>query len=659
MCGIAGCLDARGARGADSLAATGEAMAATLRHRGPDGAGVWIDPAVGIALAHRRLAILDLSPAGRQPMVSSCGRFVLTYNGEIYNYVELRDALVAAGRPFRGHSDTEVLVEACAEWGVEATLRRLLGMFAFAVWDRTTRMLMLARDRIGIKPLYWARFGTLLLFGSELKALRAHDGWTPEIDRDSLAAFVRYGHVPAPYSIYRGVSKLLPGELLVVGPDGEPRISSYWDPARIVAAAQSERLDISEAEAVDDLEWLLGDAVVRHMAADVPLGAFLSGGIDSSLVVALMQAHSNRPINTFTIAFREERFNEADHARAVANHLGTAHTELLVSPRDALDLIPELPRWYDEPFGSRSQIPTMLVSRLARRQVTVALSGDGGDELFGGYKRYYATLAVARKAGSMPRLLRDLAANAVDDLFPAVRALHGIVPAAIRPNLPLNWMTRITAVARASGDVNALHRQLRSFNVEPSTLLVPGAVERPARWQTTSHVGAVSDPMERLGYFELLTVLVDSILTKVDRASMAHSLEVRVPILDHRVVEYAWRLPPALKFGTTVADNKPLLRRLLYRYVPRDLVDRRKHGFQSPIAVWLRSPLRTWAEELLDERRLKENGFFEPALVRRCWNEHLRGTGDHWKLLWDVLMFQQWYEYWVIGRDCAFDPAGA
>ena len=583
-------------------------------------------------------------------MLSSCGRLVLTYNGEIYNYTELRLELATSGRVFRGQSDSEVLVEACAHWGVAAALKRLNGMFAFAVWDRQTRMLYLARDRVGIKPLYWARFGGLFMFGSELKALRAHDGWVPEIDRESLRSYMRRGHVPAPFSIYRGVHKLQAGELLVYGSNDEPKISSYWDPAEIVAAAQANRLDIGEMEAVDGLDVLLRDAVGRQMAADVPLGAFLSGGIDSSLVVALMQAQSSRPVNTFTIGFGEKSFDEATHARSVANHLGANHTELRISPADALDLVPEFPRCFDEPLSSRSEIPTMLVSALARRQVTVALSGDGGDEVFGGYGKYYSIRAVARAIGYMPTPLRRLVAEVVDGLLSGTAAVHGLLPAAWRPRLPLNRVATIVAAVRATGDFNGIYRETRNAALAPSAFLV-GTEERPLRWEAGAHAKVVADVMERMGYFDFLTLLVDSILTKVDRASMAHSLEVRVPLLDHRVVEYAWRLPPTLKYGRR-SENKRLLRALLYRYVPRELVDRPKKGFSSPIATWLSGPLRAWADELLDPRHMKEAGFFDSSRVQACWKEHLRGNSDHWRLLWGILMFEQWRRHWAIA------PAG-
>ena len=641
MCGIAGFLKAGCTYGTEDWANIAAAMAEPLRHRGPDGAGAWADPAAGVALAHRRLAVLDPSPAGHQPMASSCGRMVLTYNGEIYNHAELRHELAASGRPFRGRSDTEVLVEACAEWGVEATLRKLIGMFAFAVWDHAARTLTLARDRIGLKPLFWGRFGRLFLFASELKGLRAHPDWEPEIDRESLCSYMRWGHVPAPHCIYRGAHKLLPGELLVLAPGGEPKISSYWDPALVAAAAQSNRLQIGEDEALEGLESLLHDAVARRMVADVPLGTFLSGGIDSSLIAAIMQAHSQRPVNTFTIAFDERRYDEAAHARAVSRHLGTAHSEVMVTSEDARALVPELPRWFDEPLAIRSQIPAMVLSHLARRDVTVALSGDGGDELFGGYPGYLIVRAVHRVSNRLSPMGRRLLADGVDGLVAGVAALHGVLPPARRPNLLANKVTQITGVVRTGGGIGELYAQLYSSTAGPPPLI--GAIaEHPMRWQAPQHRDVVADPIDRMGYFALLGSLVDGTLAKWDRASMAHGLEVRVPFLDHRVVEYAWRLSPALKYCGR-SGSKHLLRRLLYRRVPPDLVDRPKKGFSSPLPVWLRGPLREWADELLDERLLKEEGIFEPTAVRACWNQHLSAASDHWQLLWNVLVFRQWH----------------
>jgi asparagine synthase (glutamine-hydrolysing) len=641
---VAGFLDDRRALGFEALARITGAMASPMRHRGPDDCGLWTDAVAGVALSHRRLSIMDLSPAGHQPMASSCGRLVLTYNGEIYNHAALRQELAACGRTFRGHSDTEVLVEACAAWGVEATLRKLIGMFAFAVWDRSARTLTLARDRIGLKPLFWGRFGELFLFASELKGLRAHPGWTPAIDRASVGAFIRWGYVPGTACIYQGLHKLLPGHFLVLPAGGEPRIASYWDPAQVVAAAQSHPFDLAVEEALDGLEALLGDAVARRMVADVPIGAFLSGGIDSSLIVALMQARSSRPVHTFAVAFEEKRFDESVHARAVAKHLGTAHAEVLVSGDDALAVVPELPYWFDEPFALRSQIPAVMVSRLARREVTVALSGDGGDELFGGYPGYFIVREVDRLFGGLPPPLRRLSAAGVDGLVHGMAALLGYLPAARRPAMPANRIKQLTAVVRAGGGISELYAELYSSTGALSALM--GIMhEHPMRWQAPEHRDIVVDPIDCMGYFALLGTLVDGTLAKWDRAGMACSLEVRVPFLDHRVVEHAWRLSPALKYRKG-RGGKHLLRRLLHRYVPPELVDRPKQGFSCPLPTWLRGPLRDWAEDLLDERRLEEEGLFDPPILRACWKEHLAASSDSWQLLWNVLMFEQWHRYW-------------
>ena len=650
MCGIAGFLEEPKASRAHGATRRAGAMAGTLRHRGPDDSGVWADPDCGVALAHRRLSIVDLSPAGHQPMLSACGRLVLVYNGEIYNHRELQEELAGLGRTFRGQSDTEVLVEACATWGVEATLRRLVGMFAFALWDREARTLTLARDRIGLKPLFWGRFGSLFLFASEIKGLRAHPGWTPEIDPASLAAYLRWGHVPAPHCIYRGLHKLLPGQLLVVPRHGEPRAVRFWDPIEVATRAQAARFQLGEGEALDRLDELLGDAVGRRMIADVPLGAFLSGGIDSSLIVALMQSRCHRPVRTFAIGFDEKRYDETGHARAVARHLGTDHTELVVEARDALALVPEIPLWFDEPLAIRSQIPAMMVSRLARRQGTVALSGDGGDELFGGYPGYYIARAVHRLTGGLWPPARRLTATIVDALVDGIATAYGAVPAARRPGLWANRVRQISGVVRAGGGICELYAQLYS-SVAGRPPLVDWPGEHPMRWQAPRHREAVADPLDRMGYFAVLGTLVDGTLAKWDRASMACSLEVRVPFLDHRVVEFAWRLPPALKYDQP-GGSKRLLRRLLYRHLPADLVDRPKKGFSSPLPLWLRGPLRPWAEELLDARALREEGIFDPDVVRQCWREHLAAAADHWQLLWTILMFRQWQAYWS-----ARDPA--
>ena len=646
MCGIAGVLDVRGALngGGGRIVA---AMAETLAHRGPDDSGVWEDRDAGVALGFRRLAILDLSPTGRQPMRSADGRFTIVFNGEIYNYRELRAELVGLGHAFRGSSDTEVILAACSQWGPEAAVPRLWGMFAIALWDTRERTLLLARDRVGKKPLYLAHWNGGLLFASELKALRAVPGFPAEVDRDALALYARFGYFPAPWTVYRNVRKLRPGWLAVFGPDGEPRERPYWDAAAVVEQAMADRRPLSDEDAVAELDTLLRDAVGRRMIADVPLGAFLSGGIDSSTVVALMQAQSTRPVKTFSIGFREEGFNEAEHAALVARHLGTEHTELYVTPGEARNVIPRLPEMYDEPFADPSQIPTYLVSALAREHVTVALSGDGGDELFGGYNRYLWAQAIWRKlrmvrplGGAIGAALRVPSAGAWD-------ALNGVAS----PLLPRRFCV--------AGLGDKVHKVSRVLGAGDPDVLYMGLV---SLWTDTPRVvlgsrdaaTALSDPRvrsaiprfeERMMFFDLVTYLPDDILAKVDRASMAVSLEARCPLLDHRVVEWAWRLPPAMRIRK--GRSKWLLRKVLDRYIPPGLVERPKMGFGVPIDAWLRGPLRGWAEELLAERRLREEGFFEPGPVREAWTAHLSGRRNDQYRLWVVLMFQAWSERWL------------
>jgi asparagine synthase (glutamine-hydrolysing) len=517
-------------------------------------------------------------------------------------------------------------------------------MFAFGVWDRAERSLTIARDRIGIKPLFWGHFGELFMFASELKGLRAHRGWTPELDRASLNAFMRWGHVPAPHCIFRGLHKLLPGQLLTISPGGEPKIEIYWDPAEVAANTHSEPSRVDAGEALDELDALLDDVVARHSESDVPLGAFLSGGIDSSLIVAMMQARSSRPIHTFAIGFDEKRYDETPHARAVAKHLGTLHTDVVATARDARALVPEIPFWFDEPLAIRSQIPMMLVCRLARRDVTVALSGDGGDELFGGYPGYYIVRAVHRMTARLSPRWRRAFASSVDGLVDGITALHSKLPSTRRPELLANRIKQATTVVRAGGGIGELYAQLYSATAGSLPLLGAHA-EHPMRWQCAHHCDVVGDAIDRQGYYALLGTLIDGTLAKVDRASMAQSLEVRVPFLDHRVVEYAWRLPPAIKYRDTMG-SKFLLRSLLYRRVPPALVDRPKRGFSSPLPEWLRGPLREWADDLLDEGQLRDEGLFDAVAIRACWNAHLTVSSDYWILLWNVLVFRQWRSFW-------------
>ncbi len=634
MCGIAGFLDFERRSGNQELEALAGAMAAKLAHRGPDDRGVFADAENGIAFGHTRLAIIDLSPAGAQPMRSACGRSVLTYNGEIYNAAELRADLERAGRRFRGHSDTEVLVEACAEWGVGATVERLIGMFAFALWDGRERRLSLVRDRLGIKPLYWGRQNGRLVFASELKAFEVLPGWQPELDRDALAAYFRFAYVPTPASIYRGIHKLAPGHVVTVDAEGAARSVAFWSLDAAVERGQAAPLEVSDGEACDALEELLGDAVGRRLVSDVPLGAFLSGGIDSSTIAAMMRIKSNAAVRTYSIGFEQAGYDEAPHARAVAASLGTEHTELYVSPSEALGVIPELPQIYDEPFADSSQVPTYLLSKLTREHVTVALSGDGGDELFAGYTRHRFARVLSRVPGGLGRALGcglGVAGPAVWD------QLFRVLPARKRPSLAGDKMQK---VARMLGQgAEGAYLSLVSAWDAPERL-VRGATEARGAVFDPTLGPALPDGLARMQYLDTLTYLPDDILTKVDRASMAVALEVRVPMIDHRLVEFSWRLPSRFKLRR--GQGKWLLRQVLYRHVPKRLVIRPKAGFAVPIGSWLRGPLKDWAEDLLAEQRLGEGGLLDPAPIRARWREHLDGRRNWHASLWTVLMFQAW-----------------
>jgi asparagine synthase (glutamine-hydrolysing) len=645
MCGVAGIWDRQHRSAPGAVAAVAEAMTETLRHRGPDEGNVFVDAESCFALGHRRLSIIELSLAGAQPMISSCGRFVISYNGEVYNAAELRPELEAAGRRFRGHCDTEVIVEGAAIWGIETTIRRLIGMFAIALWDRRERVLHLIRDRLGIKPLYWANFEDRFIFGSELKALRADAGWTPALDRDSLVAYLRFAYVPAPHTIYRGVRKLPPGTILTVHERGAPEIASFWSLADVARSGQSARLDVSEEEATTQLDALLRDAIGRRMVADVPLGAFLSGGIDSSTVVALMQAQSPRPVRSFSIGFREAGFDEAPHAADVARYLGTDHTQLYISPEHAMSVIPHLATIYDEPFADSSQIPTFLVSEMTRRYVTVTLSGDGGDELFGGYTRYFQGRTLWRLIRRVPQPMRGIAATGVGAVPPSAwSTLAAVIPESIRPTHFGTKMRKLAGVLSVEPEAGPIHRQLVSHWAHPEDM-VKGGAERVRPLDDKGIKELVPDFIEQMQYLDTVTYLPDDILTKVDRASMAVSLEARVPLLDHRVVAFSWMLPGAMKAAGGV--GKRMLRRVLNRYVPRELIERPKMGFAVPIQDWLRGPLRPWADPLLDERRLSADGIFHPEPIVKRWHEHLTGSHDWHDSLWAVLMFQAWKERWL------------
>ena len=640
MCGIVGYWDKQGAD-----VKIVEQMALQIQHRGPDDAGTWLNEQGNLALAHRRLSIMDLSPAGHQPMLSPCKRYTLVYNGEIYNHLDIRRQLAVdneQGFNWKGHSDTETLLIALRHWGFKKTLEKLNGMFAFALWDESEKKLFLARDRMGEKPLYYGHNNGCFFFGSELKSFKVHPKWQGEIDRDALTLYMRHNNVPAPWSIYKDIKKLPPAHFVVVSESGSivSKPHCYWNLAQI--AEQGVENQIMDAETLtDELDSLLRDAVLSRMASDVPLGAFLSGGFDSTMVAALMQAQSSRPIKTFTIGFNEQGYNEAVHAKAVAKHLGTEHTELYVSSKEAMAVIPRLGTIWDEPFSDSSQIPTLLVSQLAKQHVTVSLSGDGGDELFCGYNRYTQGYQIWYKLRLLPVPLRQLMGK-------LMRILPGVPLEKLMEFLPKRFQIphladRLPKLADVivQKTPESYYQNLVSHWKNPDKLVL-GATEPQTIFNYTEQHPRLANFREKMMYLDSMTYLPDDILTKVDRASMAVSLEARVPLLDHRVVEFAWKVPMSLKYKD--GKGKWLLREVLYRYVPRELMERPKMGFGVPIDEWLKTDLREWAEELLGEKRLREQGFFDPVPIRKMWEEHISGKRRWHYYLWDVLMFQAWLE---------------
>jgi len=646
MCGIAGVL--RGAARELDPGTTVPRMAEAIRHRGPDDSGIWLDSPVGLGLGHRRLSVLDLSPEGHQPMHSAAGRYVIVYNGEVYNFRELRVRLEREGARFRGTSDTEVILAAFEAWGLRETVTSLNGIFALAVWDRRDRQLTLARDHLGVKPLYYGWIDGQFAFGSELGALRRVPGFTGEVNRDALTLLLRYNCIPAPYSIYRGIHKLPPATILTIGAaprEGDEVLAPYWSLRAVAERGLSNPFRGSEAEAEVRLHNVLSAAVGRQMVSDVPLGAFLSGGVDSSVVVALMQAQGSGPVRTFSLGFHEQAYNEAHHAARVAEHLGTDHTELIVTPRDAIDVIPMLPRIYDEPFADSSQIPTYLVSTLARQSVTVSLSGDGGDELFAGYNRHVLGEQIWARIHHLPLPLRRGVADGIQAIAPATWDRGLALARRAAPRLvkrgKIGYHAHLLASLLASREPGDLYRRLVSHWTNPA------AIVRGAHEPSTLPFDRSRAPLGRLANdmmaLDMTTYLPDDILVKVDRASMAVGLEARVPLLDLDVVELAWQLPLTLKLRD--GRGKYLLRRVLDRYVPRRLIDRPKAGFAVPIDAWLRGPLREWADELLTPTRLRQEGFFDERAVRAVWDDHQAGRVDGQYLLWDVLMFQAWHRH--------------
>lgn len=644
MCGITGLYSLDSTTSISDLANIAQGMERAISHRGPDASGLWQDPNVPLVLAHRRLSILDLSAEGAQPMASASGRYEIVFNGEIYNFQDLRKDLEAEGTIFRGRSDTEIMLAAFESWGINRALQQITGMFAFALWDKEKRQLHLVRDRLGKKPLYLGWAGKHFVFGSELKSLRAHPHFRPVVNRNTLALYMRFGAVPAPHSIYEGVWQLPPGhrmtlvfDLLSPGDDLSREWLPYWNITRVVEEARNSPIGGSDADVTKQFESLLKTSVAQRMVSDVPLGAFLSGGIDSSTIVAMMQAQSTRKIKTFSIGFAESGYNEADDARAVAMHLGTDHNEMIVTPAEALDVIPQLPDMYDEPFADSSQIPTYLVSKFARSQVTVALSGDGGDEMLGGYVRHQAIPALWKRVGWWPQPLRDLTSRGIKGL--SIEQWSKLVRRypqfgerlyKIADILPLNALEDIY-----------IHVMSQWNN--PTTLVRDSREPLIALHNATTLPRGLSFA-ERMMFGDALSYLPNDILTKVDRASMAVGLEARAPLLDHRVFEFCWRLP--LETRIRNGQGKWLLRQVLGQYAPDELFNRPKQGFAIPIGDWLRGPLQDWAHELLRPARLEQEGYLNPTPITAAWQEHLSGRGNHTGRLWAVLMFQSWLDRW-------------
>jgi asparagine synthase (glutamine-hydrolysing) len=647
MCGFAGLYNESRPNGLEQTKNLLKAMGDAIAHRGPDDEGVWYDAADNIGFSHRRLSVIDLSPAGHQPMESRCRRYVIVYNGEIYNHLHIRVLLKEERRDvaWRGHSDTETLLTAIEVWGLEHTLKIIQGMFAFAIWDKQQKALYLARDRVGEKPLYYGWQDDTFLFGSELKALKAHPDFKSKIDRGALTLFLRHNYVPGPYSIYKGIKKLPAGTFLKIETGNEAGIQKgqekpepYWDFAQVAKSGLESPFAGGESEALKVLEEKLGSAVAGQMLSDVPLGALLSGGVDSSLICALMQSQNGSAVKTFTIGFDAQAYNEAEHASAVAKHLGTEHTELYIQPDDALDLISALPQMYDEPFADSSQLPTHLVMQMVKQHVTVALSGDAGDELFGGYNRYSHAPKVWNTFGRLPQFVRG-----------GVAAALRAVPAA-----SINRLSSVFGTAQLGDKAHKLGQKLKHIdNIDDLYMnlvsewgdvnsLVLGSEEPPYLLNSREQWPDIENPVERMMVLDSLSYFPDDILVKVDRAAMAVSLETRAPFLDKDVIEFAWQLPLNMKIKN--GQGKWILRQLLDKYVPRELIERPKMGFGIPLDDWLRGPLREWAEELIDEARLGREGYFRPEPIRRVWVQHLTGRENYGYRLWSVLMFQSWLE---------------
>ena len=647
MCGIVGYWNKSNNLNIDLLNENVSNMAKTLHHRGPDDTGVWVDPSSGIALGHRRLSIIDISDLGHQPMFSSNGRFVISYNGEVYNYNQIRYILESKKYIFKSNSDTEVLLASFEEWGIKESLKKFNGMFSFAVWDRSKRELCLARDRIGEKPLYYGVQNNTLFFASELKAIRANSNFKPKIDRNSLALFLKYSYVPAPNSIYEGIKKLLPGNYIFFKePSTHYNSKSYWSLYDVFNRGIENPIRCSEEVVCDELERRLVKSVQSRMVSDVPLGAFLSGGIDSSTIVALMATNSNHPIKTFTIGFEEKDYNEAVHAKNVAEHLGTDHTEHYVSSSEAREIIHKLPYLYDEPFGDSSQIPTHLISTLAKKNVTVALTGDGGDELFAGYNRYI----IAKKFWNYSKYIPDIMKRKAGDFAGRMstkkvenfyKIIEPIIPTNLKMAMPGEKFQKMTWALKASNKGFDVYNRIVSIIQDPE-LYLNYNVNKNKLLLSDDYWKDFNDPILSMIYQDLMTYHPDDILQKVDRASMGVSLETRVPFLDHELIEFIMRIPLDLKLKN--GEGKSILKKVLYRHVPESLFNRSKRGFTIPLGDWLKDPLKDWAYDLINKKKIKDSGFFDSESVHSLWNEHIEEKGNWSHQLWNILMFQMWYD---------------
>jgi len=646
MCGIVGFWQRGRSYGVDDMHQIVDQMAKALVHRGPDNRGCWVEEEMGLAFGHMRLSILDISEQGHQPMESHNGRYVIVYNGEIYNFLELRDDLEKRGCRFKGTSDTEVILAAIEEWSLEKAVQSFDGMFSFAVWDKEKKSLHLCRDRIGEKPLYYGWHNNIFFFSSELKALHRHPLFSPDIDLDALNLYVRLNYIPAPFTIYQSIQKLEPGTIFSLSwPRFHTKMIPYWSAYDVVNESLKNQIGSSEDEVIEHLDDILRRSVKSRLVSDVPVGAFLSGGIDSSTIVALMQAQSSIPVKTFTVGFFEEDYNEADYAKKVASHLGTDHTEIFVTEKEAMDVIPRLPQLFDEPFSDSSQIPTFLISQLARSEVSVSLSGDGGDEIFGGYNRHIWNHSYWDKIVRWPISVRRfisktgqiLPISILDNIY---KKLEFLIPRELRISYPGDKIHKFLSVLILENSFQLYERlinetsgiNLFQFERSNSSLM-------KNKLDVWSHFSNSTDAMM---YLDLITYLPDDILVKVDRASMGVSLESRAPFLDHKVVELAWKIPREMKIRN--GQGKWILRKLLYNYVPEDLFDRPKTGFGVPIEKWLKTSLRGWAESLLEGSKMLSDGFFNPNIVRGMWNEHLNGTRNRQHVMWNILMFQAWFE---------------